>query len=211
MSYRPLKYWLLLLSIWTIFNISAGGKDLPDADSFFSGLGSVKTLSCHFEQEQLIRGLRRPLRLKGRFYMTYKGDLAWIVLSPIRFYCVIYGGKLTSWDAESDKKRSIDLKEHPAFSSMIAMMKNFFAGKLSPSKDYRCSVKSAVKIVMVPLKHSPLAKDVLRIEISLSPDRRSIAMLKVSAANGDSNTMYFRNIVLDAPVPETVWKNGDSR
>ena len=141
--------------------------------------------------------------------MNNTGDLAWIVYTPVRFYCIIYKGKLSSWDMESDTRRVIDLKDHPAFAAMINMMQDFFAGRISIEKDYQYSIINAEKIVLTPRKHSPLAESVKHIDITLFADRRSIRCIRIGTCNGDSNTMTFSNAVLDKPVPETVWGNGD--
>lgn len=183
-------------------------EKLPDADSFFKGLESVRSLSCRFQQEQFIKGLRRPIRLRGSFYMTKEGDLAWIVKEPVRFYCIIRKDKLATWDAESDSRREIDLKDHPAFSLMIKMMKDFFAGKIRVTGGYRCTVVSAEKILLHPLKHNPLSGNVEKIEMSLSAGRRSISSIMITSGSGDRNRMSFGNIVLDAPIPGSVWKKG---
>ena len=202
---------IFLFSFLFISGVNAGGRKVPAADSFFREMGTVKTLSCNFVQEQFIAGLKNPIRLTGHYYMTSKGDLAWIVEQPIRFYCVIYRGKLTSWDSESGDKKSLDLKDHPAFSTMIGMMKDFFAGKIQVEKDYQCLVKSECEIILNPKKHNPLSDNVSRVEIMLSADRRSIAEVRIFTRNGDKNIMRFLNAVLDKTIPESVWKNGAVR
>ena len=189
--------------------LHAGNKNLPAADTFFKKLETVKSQSCDFSQEQRIAGLRKPVCLNGRFHMDNKGNLAWIVKNPVRFFCIIYNGRLTSWDGETDTKRTIDINDHPAFSTMIDMMKKFFAGKISVEKDYRSRIISAEKIILEPLKHTMLAGNVSKIEITLSADRRSIEVIRILSTNGDCSTMHFRNTVLDAPVPDSVWKNGE--
>lgn len=189
--------------------VCSGAEKVPEANAFFKKLETVTTLSCHFTQEQLIAGFKQPLRLNGRFYMTRKGDLAWIVREPVKFFCIIRNGRLTTWDGETSTRREIDLKEYPAFSAMLGMMKEFFAGRIRVDRDYKCSVISNVKIDLVPLKHSPMAGNASRIEITLSPDRRNISVVRITGRNGDRNTMYFKNAVLDAPIPESVWKNGE--
>ena len=202
------------LILFLIFCLSAdflcaGSEKLPEVNAFFKKMENVTTLSCHFSQEQQIAGLKQPIRLHGRFYMTGQGDLAWIVRAPVRFYCIIRKGRLTTWDGETAARREIDLKEHPAFSTMIGMMKDFFAGRIKVDRDYKCTLVSAVKIKLIPLKHSPLAGNVAQIEITLSPDRRHISVVRISGCNGDRNTMHFKNVVLDASIPESVWKNGE--
>lgn len=204
--FRILK--IFLFSFLFIFGMNAEEKKVPAANSFFREMGTVKTLSCTFIQEQFIAGLKNPIRLTGRYYMTNHGDLAWIVEQPIRFYCVIHQGKLTSWDSESGDKKSIDLKDHPAFSTMISMMKNFFAGKILVEKDYRCQVRSKREITLQPLKHNPLSDNVTKVEITLSADRRNITEVRIFIRNGDRNIMRFQNAVLDKDIPESVWKNG---
>lgn len=192
-----------------IYSLHAGNAKLPDADIFFKKMETVKTQSCDFSQEQQIAGLKRPICLNGRFHMDHKGNLAWIVKSPVRFFCIIYNGRLTSWDGETDTKKTIDINDHPAFSTMIDMMKNFFAGKISVKKDYRSRVVSEEKIILKPLKHTMLAGNVSEIEITLSPDRRSITVIRILSSNGDCSTMHFKNTVLDAPIPGSIWKNGE--
>ena len=205
---------MILLCAWVLsaFPELRAGEEKPGSpDSFFAAVATVKSLSCRFSQEQAIRGLSRPIRLTGSYHMTREGDLAWIVRSPMRFYCVIRNGKLTSWDAEAGRERSIDLKEHPAFSVMIDMMKDFFAGRISVTKDYRCTLLSAHKILLIPAPHNPLAGNVAEIGITLSADRRSITVIEIAACGGDRTTMRFEEIVLDRPIPESVWKNGAER
>ena len=199
---------IAVLLFSAIYPLLAGNKDLPASDTFFKKLETVKSQSCDFSQEQRISGLKRPISLNGRFHMDNKGNLAWIVKNPVRFFCIIYNGKLTSWDGETDTKKTIDINDHPAFSTMIEMMKKFFAGKISVEKDYRSRILSAEKIILEPLKHTMLAGNVSEIEITLAPDRRSIKVIRILSANGDRSTMYFRNTVLDTPVPASVWKNG---
>ena len=212
MSNRKFLTALLLLSLLSVVSALCGAeKKLPDANSFFKGLESVETLSCDFVQEQFISGLKRPIRLSGSYYMTKHGNLAWIVKKPISFYCVIYNGKLSSWDAESNDKKVISLKDHPAFSTMINMMKDFFAGRISVEKDYQCTVVSAEKIILVPLTHTPLAGNVKKIDITLAADKRSISEVRILAGNGDRNVMYFKNSVLDMPIPASVWTDGVAR
>ena len=201
---------LILAAVTFCFcGLRGGVPTLPPANHFFKPMESVRTLRCHFSQEQLIAGLKQPIRLNGRFYMTAEGDIAWIVREPVKFYCIIRKGKLNSWDGETNSKKMIDLKEHPAFAAMITMMKDFFAGRIKVDRDYSCTVISAVKIKLIPLKHSPLAGNAAEIEITLSPDRRHIAVVRILSCRGDRNTMHFKEAVLDAPIPESVWKNGE--
>lgn len=208
----PIAKFLIIFIGLLLFTGLVAGTDAAkvyNADSFFRDMAAVKTLSCSFVQEQRIAGLRNPIRLTGRFYMNDAGDLAWIVRTPVRFYCIIHNGKLSSWDMESDTRRVINLKEHPAFSTMINMMRDFFAGRISIEKDYQYSIVSARKIMLSPRKHSPLAENVKNIAISLSADRRSIENVKIDSCSGDSNTMYFSNTALNKLIPESVWLNGD--
>ena len=183
-------------------------KKIPGPDAFFDPLRTVKSLFCSFSQKQEICGLTRPILLDGSFCMNDRGDLAWIVQNPIRFYCIIRRSKLTAWDIETGKKQQIDLKKHPAFSVMIDMMKNFFAGKISVTKDYKCTIVSALKILLEPLSHCPMAGTVSKIEITLSGDRRSIKEVKIFSSNGDCNTICFKDIKLDVQIPESVWEKG---
>ena len=88
-------------------------------------------------------------------------------------------------------------------------MKQFFAGKIAVSEDYKCRILSAEKIILKPLKHTMLAGNISEIDITLSPDRRSITMIKILSCNGDRSILRFKNTVLDVPVPGSVWKNGE--
>ena len=198
----------IFLGLSLLLPVLSGKEAAQEADAFFAPLSTVKSLSCRFTQEQKIRGLAHPILLTGRFCMTGKGDLAWIVETPVKFYCVIRGDLLRSWDAESGKERSVDLKDHPAFSLMIDMMKKFFSGKISVTKDYSCTVKDKRTITLIPASHNPLSGNVSRIEITLSPDGKSIASMKTLAVSGDETALSFKETVLDKPIPESIWKEG---
>ena len=200
---------LFLLPFLVIQTISASSVQSVAAKDFFKKMEGVQTLSCDFSQEQFIAGLKNPIRMTGCFYMTHTGNLAWIVKHPIRFHCIIYNQKLTSWDSESANKKVIDLKDHPAFLTMISMMKDFFAGKIQLQKDYDGIVHSSHKITLRPLKHNPLSDNVSQIEIVLSSDRRSISVVKIFFINRDSTVMRFENIMIDKTIQHRIWTTGE--
>lgn len=202
---------IIFFSLFVIQTVSAYSAQIVSEKDFFKKMTKVQTLSCDFSQEQFIAGLKNPIRMTGCFYMTNDGNIAWIVRHPIRFYCIIYNQKLTSWDAESTNKKVIDLQDHPAFLTMIGMMKNFFAGKIELKKDYNAVVLSRHKIVLHPLKHNPLSDNVSRIQIVLSSERHSISMIEILFSNGDRNVMRFENIMIDKPIPHHIWTTGESK
>lgn len=202
------SFLLLLLVVQTA--VVSAAQPVPVED-FFKKMAGVQTLSTDFLQEQFISGLKNPIRMTGSFYMTNKGNIAWIVKQPIRFYCIIYKEKLSSWDAESGSKKTIDLKDHPAFLTMVTMMKDFFAGKIQLQKDYASTLISSCRIRLRPLKHNPLAGNVSQIEILLSADRRTISFVEIGFSNGDRNVMRFKNIAVDKEIPRKVWSTGENR
>ena len=86
----------------------------PDPAELLLNIANFRTLRTNFVQTKHLKAFKKPMVLNGELCLDRAGKrFAWHVEKPLRYSCIIANGKLTQWDADSDKTVSVPFSKYP--------------------------------------------------------------------------------------------------
>ena len=112
--------------------------DIPDTAELLANIANFKTLRTKFVQTKHLKAFKKPMVLNGELCLDRPGKrFAWHVEKPLKYSCVIANGKLTQWDADSDKTVSVPFSKYPMLEMLSDAMTAFASGDVKAlEKDF---------------------------------------------------------------------------
>jgi len=174
-----------------------------------ANMEKLRTFQADFIQRKKIASMNHTMTIEGEIALDKSGRMAWRVLKPIRYVCLISGDSLTQWDADSDRTIRLDTAKNPALKVLLQSMTDYFSGNFKRmEKDFQITSPSPDTIRLVPHSGSMTARFIRKLEFQFSPDASCIAQVYIFENSGDATEIEYRNIRINQPIPETTWKAG---
>ena len=191
-----------------------GGSEKNWTDSWESiqrESGKIASISARFTQSKQMKILARPLVSKGRFYFLAPDAVRWEYDSPIRSVLLMSGSGIKRYTQGSKgfvEDRSGAIQAMPVVLTEISRWSRghftdsaYFAATLNPGKN--------PQIILTP-REKGIASLILRIVISLSPDRAGVILgIRIFETEGDFTLFEFSEVLLNTKFSETLFRSAE--
>lgn len=187
---------------------AASAADSADMAELLSNIANFKTLRTKFVQTKRLKAFKKPMILNGELCLDRPGRrFAWHVEKPLKYSCIIADGKLTQWDADSDKTVSVPFSKYPMLEMLSDAMTAFASGDIRAlEKDFEAAPGKDGSIVLKPRSERFAASLITEVELVLDDTKTKIVRVCASEKNGDVTELEYSDSVFDSVIPDALWQ-----
>ena len=180
----------------------------PDTSELLANIANFKTLRTKFVQTKHLKAFKKPMVLNGELGLDRPGKrFAWHVEKPLQYSCIIANGKLTQWDADSDKTVSVPFSKYPMLEMLSDAMTAFASGDVKAlEKDFEAAAGKDGTVVLKPRSERFAASLITEVELTLDESKTKIVKVRASEKNGDVTELVYTDSVFDSDIPDTLWQ-----
>ena len=180
----------------------------PDTAELLANIANFKTLRTKFVQTKHLKAFKKPMVLNGELCLDRPGKrFAWHVEKPLRYSCIIANGKLTQWDADSDKTVSVPFSKYPMLEMLSDAMTAFASGDVKAlEKDFEAAAGQDGSVVLKPRSERFAASLITEVELTLDDTKTKIVKVRASEKNGDVTELVYTDSVFDSDIPDALWQ-----
>ena len=180
----------------------------PDAAELLLNISNFKTLRTKFVQTKHLKAFKKPMVLNGELCLDRAGKrFAWHVESPLRYSCVIAGGKLSQWDEDSDKTVSVPLSKYPMLEMLSGAMTAFASGDAKAlEQDFEAAPGKDGTILLKPRSERFAASLITEVELFLDDTKTKIVKVIATEKSGDVTELVYSDPVFDSEIPDSLWQ-----
>ena len=181
---------------------------VPNTAELLANIANFKTLRTKFVQTKHLKAFKKPMVLNGELCLDRPGKrFAWHVEKPLQYSCIIANGKLTQWDADSDKTVSVPFSKYPMLEMLSDAMTAFASGDVKAlEKDFEAAPGADGTIVLKPRSERFAASLITEVELTLDEEKTKIVKVRASEKNGDVTELVYTDSVFDSDIPNTLWQ-----
>ena len=182
--------------------------DIPDTAELLANIANFKTLRTKFVQTKHLKAFKKPMVLNGELCLDRPGKrFAWHVEKPLKYSCIIANGKLTQWDADSDRTVSVPFSKYPMLEMLSDAMTAFASGDVKAlEKDFEAAVSKDGTVVLKPRSERFAASLITEVELMLDESKTKIVKVRASEKNGDVTELVYTDSVFDSDIPDALWQ-----
>ena len=224
MTFRPAIRILTVLLLSVCASFAFAGEDaaqveqkareaeanavVPDTAKLLANIANFKTLRTKFVQTKHLKAFKKPMVLNGELCLDRPGKrFAWHVEKPLRYSCIIADGKLTQWDADSDKTVSVPFSKYPMLEMLSDAMTAFASGDVKAlEKDFEAAAGQDGTVVLKPRSERFAASLITEVELTLDDTKTKIVKVRASEKNGDVTELVYTDSVFDSDIPDALWQ-----
>ena len=181
---------------------------IPDTAELLANIANFRTLRTKFVQTKHLKAFKKPMVLNGELCLDRPGKrFAWHVEKPLKYSCVIANGKLTQWDADSDKTVSVPFSKYPMLEMLSDAMTAFASGDVKAlEKDFEAAAGKDATVVLKPRSERFAASLITEVELTLDESKTKIVKVRASEKNGDVTELVYTDSVFDSDIPDALWQ-----
>ena len=183
-------------------------ESVPDTAELLANIANFRTLRTKFVQTKHLKAFKKPMVLNGELCLDRPGKrFAWHVEKPLKYSCVIANGKLTQWDADSDKTVSVPFSKYPMLEMLSDAMTAFASGDVKAlEKDFEAAAGRDGTVVLKPRSERFAASLITEVELTLDESKTKIVKVRASEKNGDVTELVYSDSVFDSDIPDALWQ-----
>jgi outer membrane lipoprotein-sorting protein len=180
----------------------------PDTAELLANIANFKTLRTKFVQTKHLKAFKKPMVLNGELCLDRPGKrFAWHVEKPLRYSCIIANGKLTQWDADSDKTVSVPFSKYPMLEMLSDAMTAFASGDVKAlEKDFEAAPGKDGSIRLKPRSERFAASLITEVELFLDDAGKQIVKVVATEKSGDVTELVYSDSVFDSDIPDSLWQ-----
>ncbi len=172
-----------------------------------SRMNETNTLSADFIQIKHLNVMKHDLVIKGEVALDKKGRMAWRVLSPVRYTCIITGNRLEQWDEDSDQVITLHTDRNPALKMLATSMHGYFSGNFEAmKKEFDIHRGENRTLFLTPRRESIAGQFIRSITFVPAEDFSHIRQVRFVESNSDTTEITFQNVKLNQVLPESKWQ-----
>ena len=181
---------------------------VPDTAELLANIANFKTLRTKFVQTKHLKAFKKPMILNGELCLDRPGKrFAWHVEKPLQYSCIIANGKLTQWDADSDKTVSVPFSKYPMLEMLSDAMTAFASGDVKAlEKDFKAASGKDGTVVLKPRSERFAASLITEVELTLDDTKTKIVKVRASEKNGDVTELVYTDSVFDSDIQDALWQ-----
>ena len=180
----------------------------PNTAELLANIANFKTLRTKFVQTKHLKAFKKPMVLNGELCLDRPGKrFAWHVEKPLQYSCIIANGKLTQWDADSDKTVSVPFSKYPMLEMLSDAMTAFASGDVKAlEKDFEAAAGQDGTVVLKPRSERFAASLITEVKLTLDESKTKIVKVRASEKNGDVTELVYSDSVFDSDIPDALWQ-----
>ena len=180
----------------------------PDTAELLANIANFRTLRTKFVQTKHLKAFKKPMVLNGELCLDRPGKrFAWHVENPLKYSCIIADGKLTQWDADSDKTVSVPFSKYPMLEMLSDAMTAFASGDVKAlEKDFEAAAGQDGTVVLKPRSERFAASIITEVELTLDDAKTKIVKVRASEKNGDVTELVYSDSLFDSDIPDALWQ-----
>ena len=222
MTFRPALRILTALLLSVCASFAFAGEDAaqtepkpqeteavePDTTELLANIANFRTLRTKFVQTKHLKAFKKPMVLNGELCLDRPGKrFAWHVEKPLQYSCIIANGKLTQWDADSDKTVSVPFSKYPMLEMLSDAMTAFASGDVKAlEKDFEAAAGQDGTVILKPRSERFAASLITEVELTLDDTKTKIVKVRASEKNGDVTELVYTDSVFDSDIPDALWQ-----
>ena len=181
---------------------------VPNTAELLANIANFKTLRTKFVQTKHLKAFKKPMVLNGELCLDRPGKrFAWHVEKPLQYSCIIANGKLTQWDADSDKTVSVPFSKYPMLEMLSDAMTAFASGDVKAlEKDFEAAAGQDGTVVLKPRSERFAASLITEVALTLDDTKTKIVKVRASEKNGDVTELVYTDSVFDSDIPDALWQ-----
>ena len=181
---------------------------VSDTAELLAKIANFKTLRTKFVQTKHLKAFKKPMVLNGELCLDRPGKrFAWHVEKPLKYSCIIANGKLTQWDADSDKTVSVPFSKYPMLEMLSDAMTAFASGDVKAlEKDFEAAPGKDGSILLKPRSERFASSLISEVELFLDDAGKRIVKVRASEKNGDVTELVYSDSVFDSDIPDSLWQ-----
>ena len=180
-----------VLCAWILFRPEKTSRGATAAEKRLSDL---KTMAIAFEQEKRLPLFKTPVRTKGCILYARPDRLRWEISSPFHSILMVAGDRVAKFEFVDGKRRTLELGRSADIILLVMdQIRGWLRGRFDrKGKMYRVTVseKPTPLVVLKPIDRL-LGKNLEAIELSMTPDLRTLTVLRIREAKGSVTTIRF--------------------
>lgn len=180
-------------------------KVLSDLELNTKGLNSIQ---AKFVQKKKLALFTKDMTIEGMIYIRKPNSFAWHVYKPVQYGLVVKDSEVSQWNADTDKVKTISMKNNPAFNAIFDQMNKWLSGSYkSLTDDYHVSVISEKPLLLefTPLKSAASYDFIANITLQFNKDLCYLDKITILEKNEDKTTLSFSDTKLNEQIPSTAW------
>ncbi len=170
--------------------------------------GTINSIQADFKQRKKLAMFTKEIIIEGKLFIAKSGLFSWHVYKPVRYGLVVKDDEISQWNADTDKIKTISMKDNPAFTAIFDQMNNWLSGDYKSLKiDYSVGIISDTPLVLkfTPLKSALSYKFISDITVYFDSDHRYLKKIVIAEKNGDKTSLSFFNTILNGKIPGNAW------
>jgi len=168
-----------------------------------------ESLKIDFVQEKNLAIFQKKIVLKGKIYLQRPHRVVWHIDEPVKYSVIITDEFVRQWDEDTGQVQEIPLSRKPVFRAVLDQLTAWFSGRyVSLLEDYDVQVlqQSPSILRFVPKETNITVKIIKHIIVAFRRDEKYLKQIKFQEISGDSTIIIFKNIILNAPIDDSVFK-----
>lgn len=203
----------VFLAVLNIFFVNAQEQKMTVAEvtEFKSAVNaaakSTKTLSTDFVQYKHMDFLSKDIETSGKMSFKAPGMLLWKYVKPYQYSIVFKNNKISINDA--GKKSQMDTGNSKMFSKLNNLIVGSVNGNMFDEKEFTITYLKSKEhnITRLVPKDAALKKYVKQMELYFDKKGNLVSEVKMIEPSDDFTRIVFKNKVINAPVPDSVFTN----
>jgi outer membrane lipoprotein-sorting protein len=207
----PRKYSLFIL-FFVFFSANAqytGYVLLNKPESFkklfANAAATTESIQSDFNQEKSLSMLSEKIISAGKFWYKKKSQLRIEYIRPFSYLVIINEGKIFIKDGEKENK--ISTGSNKILQQVNRMLLDCVSGNMLESPDFQSRVfesREAWLVELTPVTRN-LKKLYKNINIVIDKSDYTANTIEMIELSGDKTSIHFKNKVLNAPIPSSVF------
>jgi outer membrane lipoprotein carrier protein len=167
---------------------------------------STKTLTTDFVQYKHMDFLSKDIETLGKMSFKAPSMLLWQYTKPYQYSVVFKNNKISINDA--GKKSAMDMGNSKMFTKLNKLIVGSVNGDMFDENEFTITFFKTADVIITRLvpKDAALKKYIKEMELYFDK-KNMVSQVKMTEPSNDYTTIVFKNKVVNAPVPDSVFSN----
>jgi len=167
---------------------------------------STKTLTTDFVQYKHMDFLSKDIETLGKMSFKAPSMLLWQYTKPYQYSVVFKNNKISINDA--GKKSAMDMGNSKMFNKLNKLIVGSVNGDMFDESEFTITFFKTTEFTITRLipKDAALKKYIKEMELYFDK-KNMVSQVKMTEPSNDYTTIVFKNKVVNAPVPDSVFNN----
>lgn len=170
-------------------------------------LKEAQSVRADFVQIRRFKALGAELKVKGDLTVAADGRMAWNVLEPMRYLCILTPEGIKQWDEDSDTVLTLSQRELPWLKALHEGLQSWFKADFRIlERDFALSRQDERSLKLVPRSGTIYFDALQEVVLTFAADGRHLERVVTVEKSGDVITLEFQRVQINSNIPDTTWQ-----